>query len=55
MNDKNFLPIIELSLINPFTETLHPGSIPGEWNLASTTVPKQTPNRPVSPTDGKTS
>jgi len=55
MNDKDFLPITELSLINPFTETFRPGSIPVEWNLASTTISTQSPDRPVSPTDGKTS
>jgi predicted nucleic acid-binding protein len=56
MNEKDFLPITELSLINPFTETLRPGSIQGEWNIASTTIPKQTPDRPSSSNDdGKTS
>jgi len=55
MNDKDFLPITELSLINPFTETLRPGSMPVEWKLASTTIPRQSPDRPSLPIDGKTS
>jgi len=56
MNEKDFLPIPELSLINPFTETLRPGSLPVEWNTESTTTPKKTPDSTSSPNDdGKTS
>jgi len=34
MNDKDFLPIAELSLINPFTEILRAGTLPVEWSVA---------------------
>lgn len=43
MNEKDFLPITELSLINPFTEALRPGSISVAWDDASITPAQQTP------------
>ncbi|MCI0694156.1 PIN domain-containing protein [candidate division KSB1 bacterium] len=42
MNDKDFLPIAELSLINPFTETLRPGSFPVEWGKQPSEIPPKT-------------
>jgi hypothetical protein len=41
MNEKDFLPIAELSLINPFTETLRPGSLPVEWKMESSKMPEK--------------
>ncbi len=42
MNEKDFLPIAELSLINPFTETLRPGSLPVEWGIQPSEIPPKT-------------
>lgn len=41
MNEKDFLPITELSLINPFMETLRSGSIPVEWSAQSSEISKK--------------
>jgi predicted nucleic acid-binding protein len=48
MNEKDFLPIAELSLINPFTETLRPGSLPVEWGTEQPATPKKTPEKVFS-------
>jgi len=42
MNEKDFLPIAELSLINPFTETLRYGSLPAEWGIQPSEIPPKT-------------
>ena len=48
MNDKDFLPITELSLINPFTETLRAGSIPVEWSAQPSEIsPKASGDKPA--------
>jgi predicted nucleic acid-binding protein len=41
MNEKDFLPITELSLINPFTETLRAGSLKVEWKVEPTPAPEK--------------
>lgn len=42
MNEKDFLPIAELSLINPFTEIMRRGSLTVEWGIQPSEIPPKT-------------